>query len=113
MALARKPSRKQSGKQGTIRSEVAKMKDKINKLRFGLASMSKEEMQKAVGEFLDDLESGINSELPGSVSMIKHPLSEKVDWYFTYGDMKTVPIRCPRDFQDRDDARLVLMLEKA
>jgi hypothetical protein len=71
-----------------------------------------EELRKDLLEFLDELEESINNELPGSVSMIKHPLSDKVDWYFTYEGMKTVPINVPHGFQDREQARLLLMLEK-
>lgn len=88
------------------------MKDRINKVRDEIKRMSKDEIKERINQLLDDLESSINIELTGSVSMIKHPLSDKVDWYFTYGDMKTIPIRCPRDLQDRDDARMILLLEK-
>jgi len=63
--------------------------------------------------FLDSLDDKINCELDGSISMIKHPLSEKVDWYFTYGEMKTIPIQPPEGLQDRDEVKMTLILDKS
>lgn len=75
-------------------------------------SLSSKELRIMALEFLDSLESKINCELNGSISMIKHPLSEKTDWYFTYDEMKTIPIKPPEGMQDRDFVKMTMLLSK-
>ena len=88
------------------------MKNEIEKFRKSIKENLGSESESGVMmlAFLDSLEAKINCELNGSISMIKHPLSEKVDWYFTYAEMKTIPIQPPGGMQDRDPAKMTVLL---
>lgn len=63
-----------------------------------------------VMDMLNDLESMVNSEIKGSIALIKRPLSEQLDWYFTYGDNRVLPIVEPDEFRDRDKVTLTVIL---
>ena len=91
-----------------MKKEIEKFRRKI-KQDVDLGS----EVRAMLLTFLDSLDVKINNELDGSISMIKHPLSEKVDWYFTYDEMKTIPIQSPVGMQDRDEVSMTLLLSKS
>ncbi len=61
-------------------------------------------------DIINDFESMVNSEIKGSIALIKRPLSEQLDWYFTYGDNRVLPIKEPDEFRDRDAVTLAVIL---
>ncbi len=84
----------------------------VTDLKARLEDMTGEEAKEALAALLARLEEGINCELDGSISMIRHPLSDKIDWYFTYDEAKIIPINAPAEMEDRAEARLVLILDR-
>ncbi len=62
---------------------------------------------------LDEMGSMINCEIRGSIALIKRPLSEQLDWYFTYGDNRVLPIEEPVAMRDRDAVKLSVVLSEA
>ncbi|GEM_PF-1992972 len=63
-----------------------------------------------IAAVLDELESMVNCEIRGSIALIKRPLSEQLDWYFTYGDNRVISIDEPGAMRDRDAVKLSVVL---
>lgn len=61
-------------------------------------------------DIINDFESMVNSEIKGSIALIKRPLSEQLDWYFTYGDNRVLPINEPDELRDRDAVTMAVIL---
>ncbi len=61
-------------------------------------------------DMVNELESLVNSEIKGSIALIKRPLSEQLDWYFTYGDNRVIPIQEPDEMRDRDTVKMSVIL---
>jgi len=72
-----------------------------------------ENAKKMILGMIDELESMVNTEIAGSIALIKRPLSQQLDWYFTYGENRVIPIEKPEGLNDRDTAIMTVVLTEA